>query len=948
MRADTLSSDNDSDLPRLWQAERILNKIPVACFELDQNSCFTYINQHAEILFARSKNTMLGKSIWEEFPETIQAHCFIAITKAIKQQEISTSEYISAITNTWIRLSTIPSQSGVIVLATEIEETKHIQLQLKEEQRRLKSAQKIGKMGYFERHLGEEKLYWSDELYRIHGLEPQSEIITLDKVVAFIHPDDQEIFYQTVQDALLQKTSFEITNRIIRTDGQVRIVSRRMEFLIDSKGVIDRMYGVVQDITEQKQIEEKQKASDSLMKQAEQAAGLGSYEGELPLQSFHFSDGMFRLLGYEPHGFTPTLDFIDSISNPEDAIEVLQIITKAIETKQPYQYLRRVYWPTGEMHYIFSRGKVICDDKGNPIKILGMAQDVTEQKNAQAEIDKQANFIRQITEAIPGTISIYDLEQEQIVYINRKQFTRFGYSDQELNEMTDWRWITKIVHPEDRRLLWQLLDEMPATLTDVVRRVDYRVQHKDGTLEWRRIRAKVFKRSESGAPLQYINLIQNITEEKQSESQITESQELLESIFNVSLSGISVFKTIRDELGEIIDFEWSYANKKAKEYAGNRELTGKRYAEEYPGIKEAGIFDRYIKVIEQDISDDFEVYYTYQGFECWFRLVTVKLGDGLVTSSEDITERKKSELKLSQILEAQTQQMQDKYYSLFNSISDGFCIIEMIWNEAGEPVDYRFLEVNPAFEKHTGIKDAVGKTMKEIEPNHESHWFQIYGEVAKTRNPVQFEEQAQALIGGWYEVNAFAMNESNKVAVLFRNITQRKQTEQLLHQSQEKQAFLLRVTDLLRTLDDPKEIYYQAARLVGEYLGANRVGYAEDRGDNATSVITCNYIQGVSGIEGIHQYNDYGTELLRAFHEGRIVIRNDVANDPYLTESEKKAYEVSQVGATIGIPQVKDQRLISVFFVHYQQAHVFSSEEISLLEETAKRIWKALERINVN
>lgn len=73
-----------------------------------------------------------------------------------------------------------------------------------------------------------------------------------------------------------------------------------------------------------------------------------------------------------------------------------------------------------------------------------------------------------------------------------------------------------------------------------------------------------------------------------------------------------------------------------------------------------------------------------------------------------------------------------RYRQLFSSIDEGFCIIEMMFDEQERPVDYRFLEINPSFEKQTGLRDALGKRMREIAPRHEEHWFEIYGRIAVT------------------------------------------------------------------------------------------------------------------------------------------------------------------------------------------------------------------------
>lgn len=127
---------------------------------------------------------------------------------------------------------------------------------------------------------------------------------------------------------------------------------------------------------------------------------------------------------------------------------------------------------------------------------------------------------------------------------------------------------------------------------------------------------------------------------------------------------------------------------------------------------------------------------------------------------------------------------EDRYRQLFESIDQGFCVLQMIY-ENGKPADYRFLEINPAFEAHTGLRHALGKRMRELAPEHEEHWYQIYGDVAQTGEPTRFEHHAEAL-GRWFDVYAFRLGEPDEatVAVLFSDITERylmeAQREQLL------------------------------------------------------------------------------------------------------------------------------------------------------------------------
>ncbi|NJL37175.1 MAG: PAS domain S-box protein [Leptolyngbyaceae cyanobacterium SM1_4_3] len=170
------------------------------------------------------------------------------------------------------------------------------------------------------------------------------------------------------------------------------------------------------------------------------------------------------------------------------------------------------------------------------------------------------------------------------------------------------------------------------------------------------------------------------------------------------------------------------------------------------------------------------------------------------------------------------------------------------------------------------------------------------------------------------------------------------QTEAALRRSEERQAFLLKLNDTLRPLMDAEEIQYQAACVLGEYLGASRVGYAEDQADGETIGVTQNYTNGVPGIEGLYRYDDYGEELLREFQAGRTVVRSDIANDPTLTDAEKGAFAVLQVGSTANVPLIKAGRSVAVLFVHYQVAHHWSAEELLLIQDVADRTWAAVER----
>lgn len=124
-----------------------------------------------------------------------------------------------------------------------------------------------------------------------------------------------------------------------------------------------------------------------------------------------------------------------------------------------------------------------------------------------------------------------------------------------------------------------------------------------------------------------------------------------------------------------------------------------------------------------------------------------------------------------------------RYRTLFESMDQGFCILEMIFDDAGTALDYRFLEMNPTFALHTGLGNATGRTARALLPDLDRFWFDTYGRVAQTGEAARFESEAPAM-GRWFDVYATRIGDagSNRVALLFSDITARKRSDDTLRQ----------------------------------------------------------------------------------------------------------------------------------------------------------------------
>ncbi len=151
----------------------------------------------------------------------------------------------------------------------------------------------------------------------------------------------------------------------------------------------------------------------------------------------------------------------------------------------------------------------------------------------------------------------------------------------------------------------------------------------------------------------------------------------------------------------------------------------------------------------------------------------------MITSVDDpMTERKDTDVS---------------YQALFQSMDDGFCVIDVLFDDNGKPIDWRYLETNLAFNRQGGLPDAAGHLASEVFGKPEANWLEFYGAVAMTGIPARTEDESRTL-NKWYDVSAFKVGngDSRKVAVLFRDITEQKRMQEALGESEAKYRELVK------------------------------------------------------------------------------------------------------------------------------------------------------------
>jgi PAS domain S-box-containing protein len=227
------------------------------------------------------------------------------------------------------------------------------------------------------------------------------------------------------------------------------------------------------------------------------------------------------------------------------------------------------------------------------------------------------------------------------------------------------------------------------------------------------------------------------------------------------------------------DHRIRYVNSAAERYMGmpREALLGKSLYEVFPDLRGTKVETALNEAMTTGRTVEHEFF--FERWERWYNNRVYPTPDGATVYFEDSTERKQAQAEL--------RASEERYRTLFNTMDQGFCTVELLFDEHDAPIDYRFLEMNPAFERHTGLVGALGKTTRDLGLALEPYWYEIYGEVAKTGIPIRFEDHA-ADMSRWFEVSAFRVgdDESRTIAILFKDITARVQADKQLNESAER------------------------------------------------------------------------------------------------------------------------------------------------------------------
>ncbi|WP_221090942.1 PAS domain S-box protein [Deinococcus aquaedulcis] len=690
----------------------------------------------------------------------------------------------------------------------------------------------------------------------------------------------------------------------------------------------------------------------------------------------YFNPRWFTYTGLDPAAGLG--DAWHRVVHPDDAAEAVRRSAEAASTGAVYEMDYRLRRADGEYRRHLARA--VRDPATG--RWTGTAVDIHDLSEAQAALQASETRFRQFAEHSGDVLWVWNAAGQRVEYVSPAVALVWGMTPEQV--MADVGVLYAVVHPEDRD--WATA-AMPRVLAGETVAQEYRIVRPDtGEVRWLHDTAFPI-RDASGHVHRVGGIAQDVTEQKAAEAALRESEErqafllrLSDALRPLTEAG-AIENTAARVLGEHLGAtRVMYADIEGEPGAEVGTLRGQYHA---PGAPAAAPFparyryDTYGErvmalrrsgetMVVTDVTTDARFGPAERA--AWagggvHAAVTVPLVRGgrfvadFGVQSDKPRDWSATEVALVEATAERTwaaveraraehalRVSEEKYRTLFDTMAEGFTVCKVERDAAGQVADLRYLEVNRGLERQTGLdrQTLLGRRLSEVLPDADlQRWMAVYTAVINSGEPATFEEYTE-LLDRWFAVSVYP-RPGDELIVFSHDVTERRRAEDALRANEERQAFLLRLSDTLRPLADPTEIIGVATRLLGEGLRASRAYYAEwPPGTDRVEIRRDYAAPGLPSLVG-HYPIEFFRSINERFREGQTWIVEDAA-DGTIPAAERDYCLAHGVAAWVDVPLLKGGELQAALFLIQDTPRRWNAAEIALVEETAERTWAAVER----
>jgi PAS domain S-box-containing protein len=930
------------------------------------------VNKATEEITGCSREQIIGNDFSDYFTDPDQARAGyqkVFLEGSVKDYPLSIRHISGNITQVLYNATVYRNENGevqgVFAAARDVTELKKAETELREAhgtlEERVKTRTAELETEMLVRKEMEKALGKSETNYRELVETANSIIIKMDQdgILTFVNNFAQKFFGYTQEELIGQNVKIivppsestgrnlkamvdtilrnpdkhiENINENITKNGERVWISWRNKGIKDSQGNIIGNLAIGQDITDLKLIEDALRESETRFR---------TMANSIPqLAWIARADGFITWYNQRWYDYTGTMPEQmegwgwQSIHDPKVLPEVMERWKTAIATGEPFDMEFPLLGADKIFRPFLTRVQPLKNEQGRVIRWFGTNTDLSERKQAEEELALNEREFRLLAESMPQIVWTTRVDGWN-TYFNQKWVDYTGLT---LEESYGHGW-NKPFHPDDQQRAWDAWQN--AVLHNSPYLLQCRLRRADGIYRWWLIHG-VPVLDENGNIIKWYGTCTDINDLKQAEEVMFQSQNQFNLLIKNIRSGMALidstgtFTIVNPSFLQMFGLKNDETIKNVNDKNWNDWQVFERDGTLLP-IDEHPV--RKAAITGKPVRDKLVGVKLPSGGDLIWMLISadlVRRPDGSIQSTictyYDITERKRVEEAL--------RQSEERYRALFNSLLEGYCIIEMVFDASGKPVDYRFLEINQAFEAQTGLHDAQGKLMRELAPEHEEHWFEIYGKVALTGEPAHFENEANAL-NRKYEVNAFRVGgeESRKVAICFTDVSERKNREKEQEKYNRTLKALSRSSQVMMRATEEHAFMEEVCKIIVEDCGYTMVwiGFAEDDEDKTVRPVAYSGFE--EGYIDTLKITWADTERGRgptgmAIRMGKPTTCRNMLTDPRFEPWRKEAIKRGYASSIV-LPLMVGDKAIGALTIYSKEPDSFAGDEEKLLAELA-------------